>query len=377
MSNNFLQWNPAAVNQQDDATYVLDVMRTGGAITGIFTSELANKLFYQCTTMVSALGESLSNKGYTISDASISTLITALSNILTKADFGTTAGTACQGNDARFIPAGTKMWFYQNTAPTGWVIDSTPADAILAVKGGSAAYNVNGGMAAGTWTHPTHTHTGPLHTHTGPSHTHTGPSHAHSILTHTHTFSAGAHTHAFTGTAHTHTFSGVGSHTHTTGSLTLTAAQSGLPAHDHYLKSQGSVGIHAGVAGHTDNPTAQGTFGIIGGAKNASEAHNHGVTGAATVSGTSDGTTATGSNGAATVSGTTGAATATGSNGATAISGTTGGSNTENTGTGGTGTTSASGTGNTGAAGTGATSASSTANTWRPLAQVGIICIKS
>ena len=209
MSNNFLQWNPAAVNQQDDATYVLDVMRTGGAITGIFTSELANKLFYQCTTMVSALGESLSNKGYTISDASISTLITALSNILTKADFGTTAGTVCQGNDARFIPAGTKMWFYQNTAPMGWVIDSTPADAILAVKGGSAAYNVNGGMAAGTWTHPTHTHTGPLHTHTGPSH-------AHSILTHTHTFSAGAHT-------------------HTTGSLTLTAAQSGLPAHTHTM----------------------------------------------------------------------------------------------------------------------------------------------
>jgi len=82
------------------------------------------------------------------------------------------------------------MWFYQNTAPTGWVIDSTPADAILAVKGGSAAYNVNGGMAAGTWTHPTHTHTGPSHTHTGPSHTHTGPSHAHSILTHTHTFLA-------------------------------------------------------------------------------------------------------------------------------------------------------------------------------------------
>jgi len=326
MSNNFLQWNPAAVNQQDDATYVLDVMRTGGAITGIFTSELANKLFYQCTTMVSALGESLSNKGYTISDASISTLITALSNILTKADFGTTAGTACQGNDARFIPAGTKMWFYQNTAPTGWVIDSTPADAILAVKGGSAAYNVNGGMAAGTWTHPTHTHTGPSHTHTGPSHTHTGPSHAHSILTHTHTFSSG-------------------SHTHTTGSVTLTAAQSGLPAHTHTFYAQ--VGSFALKAPSPYNTPGAGTIdayqvttsSFAGSA--ASQAHNHGATGAATVSGT------------------------------------TGGSNTENTGTEGTGTTSASGTGDTGAAGTGATSASSTANTWRPLAQVGIICTKS
>ena len=319
-SNNFLQWNPNALNQQDDATYVLDVMRTGGAITGIFTSELANKLFYQCTTMVSALGESLSNKGYTISDASISTLITALSNILTKADFGTTAGTACQGNDARFIPAGTKMWFYQNTAPTGWVIDSTPADAILAVKGGSAAYNVNGGMAAGTWTHPTHTHTGPSHTHTGPSHTHTGPSHAHSILTHTHTFSAGAHT-------------------HTTGDVTLTAAQSGLPAHTHNLLTI-AVGLGgAGGAFVGTGPTVHTTNANV--AQNASESHNHGATGAATVSGT------------------------------------TGGSNTENTGREGTGTTSASGTGDTGAAGTGATGASSTANTWRPLAQVGIICTKS
>ena len=327
MSNNFLQWNPAAVNQQDDATYVLDVMRTGGAITGIFTSELANKLFYQCTTMVSALGESLSNKGYTISDASISTLITALSNILTKADFGTTAGTACQGNDARFIPVGTKMWFYQNTAPTGWVIDSTPADAILAVKGGSAAYNVNGGMAAGTWTHPTHTHTGPSHTHTGPSHTHTGPSHAHSILTHTHTFSAGAHT-------------------HTTGSLTLTAAQSGVPAHNHTFYSQVASMVLNQAPGPYNIPGAgtveayQVTTSSFAGSA-ASESHNHGATGAATVSGT------------------------------------TSGSNTENTGTEGTGTTSASGTGDTGAAGTGATGASSTANTWRPLAQVGIICTKS
>jgi len=308
MSNNFQQWNPAAVNQQDDSAYTADAMRTGGAVTGIFASDLANKLFYQCTTMVSALGESLSNKGYTISDASISTLITALSNILTKADFGTTAGTACQGNDARFIPVGTKMWFYQNTAPTGWVIDSTPADAILAVKGGSAAYNVNGGMAAGTWTHPTHTHTGPSHTHTGPSHTHTGPSHAHSILTHTHTFSAGAHTHAFTGTAHTHTFS-AGAHTHTTAGHVLTVSE--IPSHTHTYDAyrsgsnvqggSGATGIHSSV--YTTSPAGGGG------------SHSHGATGAATVSGTSDGTTATGSNGA------------------TAISGTTSGSNTENTGT--------------------------------------------
>jgi len=314
MSNNFLQWNPAAVNQQDDATYVLDVMRTGGAITGIFTSELANKLFYQCTTMVSALGESLSNKGYTISDASISTLITALSNILTKADFGTTAGTVCQGNDARFIPAGTKMWFYQNTAPMGWVIDSTPADAILAVKGGSAAYNVNGGMQAGTWSQPTHTHTGPLHSHTGPAHTHTGPYHTHSIL---------SHTHSFTG----------GSHTHETSDWTLTVDQ--IPSHRHDVYIGGNEGKtmgYGGGSGHTNSYTSYTGGGMP---------HNHGKTGAST------------------------------------FSGSTGSSNVENAGYSGTGETGSSGTASTGNSGNGATSASSTANTWRPLAQVGIICTKS
>jgi len=50
------------------------------------------------------------------------------------------------------VPAASKAWFYQNTAPTGWTIDATPADALLAVKGGSQAYNANGGTQAGTWT---------------------------------------------------------------------------------------------------------------------------------------------------------------------------------------------------------------------------------
>ena len=255
MSNNFLQWNPAAVNQQDDSAYTADAMRTGGAVTGIFASDLANKLFYQCTTMVSALGESLSNKGYTISDASISTLITALSNILTKADFGTSAGTVCQGNDGRFSPAGTKMWFYQNTAPSGWVIDANPSDAVLAVKGASGAYNVNGGQQAGTWTQPNHAHTGP-------------------------------------------------SHTHTTGDCTLALTQ--IPPHDHtYGRQMFGVAAEmygAGGAGHNDGPIR--TTSRSGGG----QPHNHGATGAA---------------------------------------------------------------------GTGDTSASATAATWRPLAQVGIICVKS
>lgn len=44
------------------------------------------------------------------------------------------------------IPAGTKMWFYANSAPTGWTIDSTPSDELLAIKGGST-YTAGGTTA--------------------------------------------------------------------------------------------------------------------------------------------------------------------------------------------------------------------------------------
>ena len=155
-SNNFLQWNPSQINQESDATYSTEVMRTGGAISGIYPSEIANKLYYQCSTMVAAIGQMMANKGYTISDADIAVLITALANILTKADFGTGAGTVCQGNDGRLNISGMKVWFYLNVAPTGWTIDTSAADTILAVKGGANAYNVAGGNQAGTWTQPGH-----------------------------------------------------------------------------------------------------------------------------------------------------------------------------------------------------------------------------
>lgn len=78
---------------------------------------------------------------------------------------------------------GTKMWFYQNTAPSGWAIVDGVGDTVLAVKGGSYAYNVDGGSIAGTWTIETvgtvteHTHSTanhtlsvaemPLHNHSG------------------------------------------------------------------------------------------------------------------------------------------------------------------------------------------------------------------
>jgi len=176
---NFLQWNPSQINQESDAEYLSETQRTGGAVSGIFPSELANKLFYQVSTFVAALATALVNKGYEMQDTDLSTLITAMANILTKADFGTGAGTVCQGNDARLdveIASGSKVWFWQATAPTGWTIDASAADAVLAVKGGLSSYGVDGGLRAGTWSQLNHTHTTGDHVLTVaemPAHTHT------------------------------------------------------------------------------------------------------------------------------------------------------------------------------------------------------------
>ncbi|MHC4640119.1 MAG: hypothetical protein ACYS32_00640, partial [Planctomycetota bacterium] len=74
-------------------------------------------------------------------------------------------------------PSGTKLVFYQAAAPTGWTTDVAVADAVIAVKGGSNAYDDTAGTLVGTWTQPNHTHT-ITHTHET-DHTHTVTMDAH------------------------------------------------------------------------------------------------------------------------------------------------------------------------------------------------------
>ena len=182
-SNNFLQWNPSKINQEDDTEYNLDDQRLGGAdLEELFPSETANKLFYQVSTMVAGIGQMMSNKGYTMSDANFANLVTALANILTKADFGDAAGTVCQGNDPRLgsFAAGTRAWFGNTSAPTGWTIDATAADGLLAARGGTNAYVAAAGGQAGTWTQPNHLHAGPDHRH--PAGSLNAPSHTHELV---------------------------------------------------------------------------------------------------------------------------------------------------------------------------------------------------
>jgi len=72
------------------------------------------------------------------------------------------------GGATAVIPAGTKMLFYADAAPTGWTIQNTLDDKVVFVTKGSVAGGGTGGAAhaTGTWTQPTHTHTGPSHAHT-------------------------------------------------------------------------------------------------------------------------------------------------------------------------------------------------------------------
>jgi hypothetical protein len=84
-------------------------------------------------------------------------------------------------------PSGLTMYIYNPTGeiPTGWSAKSGPADCLLAIAGGSNAYNVAGENLAGSWTPTGHVHTGPSHVHTMNTHIHTMPSHTHTTPGHT------------------------------------------------------------------------------------------------------------------------------------------------------------------------------------------------
>jgi hypothetical protein len=114
-------------------------------------------------------------------------------------------------NVAVSIPAGSKIWFYADSAPTGWTIVTagSPSDEVLAIKGG-ATYTT-GGAGAGEWTHAhAQSHT---HTYSGtPSVT------VDAEAAHTHTLAAGTELEAGGMGPLIATVTGASSHTHTASS---------------------------------------------------------------------------------------------------------------------------------------------------------------
>jgi hypothetical protein len=86
MPNNILQFD---VNKNDIMSvidYLRSSSRINGYLSGINSSNINNRIFYQISTMMAALGAVMSAKGYTIRDANITALVLVLSKIMTKAD---------------------------------------------------------------------------------------------------------------------------------------------------------------------------------------------------------------------------------------------------------------------------------------------------
>jgi len=170
--------------------------------------------------------------------------------------------------------AGTKMVFFQASAPVGWTQDMAHNDKALRVV------STAGGGSAGT--HNLSTPPSTEHTHTGPSHNHDMGLHTHEAPAHTHDLSL--HTHA--GPNHNHSYSAVIAHTHE-----FTTSDNGL--HDHSFSENATDStVRNTVKGNTNGvPTGTVTSSMNG-------IHNHSGTtaseGSISANTTADGTGATG-----------------------------------------------------------------------------------
>jgi len=95
-STNFLQWNPNANLQENDATFADDAQRLSGAtLPSQFSNSLANKCFYQWSTFITAFCNMLAGKNYSPNDGSsspstaLANLVGVLNNVLTFFDLPT------------------------------------------------------------------------------------------------------------------------------------------------------------------------------------------------------------------------------------------------------------------------------------------------
>lgn len=80
---------------------------------------------------------------------------------------------------ATIIPSGTRMVFYQASAPVGWTAVPINDKFLRVVTAGGTGGSTGGTVAASTSL--AHTHTVASHTHTMATHTHTTPNHAHQL----------------------------------------------------------------------------------------------------------------------------------------------------------------------------------------------------
>lgn len=140
-SNNFLQWNPAINNQETDAQYLADTVRLNGAVSGIYTAPLHNKFAYQTSTFIKALGDSLANQGYAVSDSNLASLISVFSTL------ANTAGFSMTGALQQPIPVAVNIASNTVTLPTTsnrFIVSGTgPVNTITGFSGGEVEIRWN------------------------------------------------------------------------------------------------------------------------------------------------------------------------------------------------------------------------------------------
>lgn len=83
MAYNFKQFDEEQNNMMGITDYEDSSYRKGGAVSGIIPSNIHNRLFYQTSTMVTAIAKALSDKGYTVNDTTLAGLVTVMSGLVT------------------------------------------------------------------------------------------------------------------------------------------------------------------------------------------------------------------------------------------------------------------------------------------------------
>lgn len=110
-STTFQQFNPTVSNQESDAQYTSDSLRSGGIqVDNILPSPLLNKAFYQWSTFIAAFCQMMTAKGYSTSDASVSALASVLSAIVTDADLTNGFLVVAYAPAASFNAASVSAW---------------------------------------------------------------------------------------------------------------------------------------------------------------------------------------------------------------------------------------------------------------------------
>jgi hypothetical protein len=149
-SSNFLQFNPTQANQETDAQYLVDPLRTGGySLDAIVPGVLLNKATFQASTWITAMAQMMATKGFTVSDANLSTLTSVLASIITTVDlapYALLAGPVFSGSPTVPAPSGGAGDNSLHIANTAWVQSFFATLAYVNATFASISY-VNGTFA--------------------------------------------------------------------------------------------------------------------------------------------------------------------------------------------------------------------------------------